>query len=356
MTKLYVVNVQILRFFAAMLVAFAHIGIAVQDQAEAAGQSFRMFYPLDWGLGVDVFFIISGFIMYFLMHGRFQEPGVSAHFFKRRLLRIVPLYWLCTTMMLVSILVAGNLINNNALDIRHIIASYLFFPWPRADGQVGPLLSLGWTLNYEMLFYLAFAAVLPLPRRIALPLLVAAFALLSLAAFLSPPSWWLLRFWGDMIIGEFLLGIGLAAAFLKGIRFSGLTSIILVVVGLVAAVIFYQTGSYNHLTRFITGGIPAILIASGVVLGPHAPLKRPFTWLALGGDASYALYLTHPFTIKALAVVGAKLALPPVAVFALGVIACIAVSIVVHLVFEKPVGNFLQRRLDRRPVGIQRAG
>ncbi|TMV19507.1 acyltransferase [Rhizobium sp. Td3] len=328
----YIANIQILRFFAALLVTFAHMGVAIEDR----DAGFRMIYPLDWGLGVDIFFVISGFIMYYLMHNRFQEPGVSRDFLKRRVLRIAPLYWLCTTLMVASIVAAGALVNNNAIDLQHIAASYLFLPWQRTDGQTFPVLSLGWTLNYEMLFYLLFAVVLSMSRKTGLMVLAGAFSALMVAAALAPPSMWLLRFWGNSIIGEFLLGILLAMIFMRPARLTFFTSLALMVAGVTSAVCVYQTESYLYLPRLLTGGIPALLITSAIILGPNAPASAPCKWLARAGDASYALYLTHPFATKLVAIVGIKLGLPTILVFVAGIFCSIVVAATVYVLFEKP--------------------
>lgn len=343
----YLVNVQILRFFAAFLVVFAHAHAEVLNVAARTGQTFGGIGMLDWGLGVDIFFVISGFIMYFMMHDRFGQPGAPMDFLRRRLVRIVPLYWIFTSLMLVSIIAAGSLINNNGLDIGHIIASYAFIPWARADGEMFPLLSLGWTLNYEMLFYAVFAVALCMRRTIGITVMLAAFAVLCALAVAVPDEIRLLKFWGNGIVGEFLLGIGLAAIYLKGFRLPGSVMAVMIVAGLVLAIWLYQISAYEHVTRLITGGIPAILITSAVVLGPSAPASRWTKALALGGDASYALYLSHPFALKVFGVVAAKLGLPLLLIFGGGLVCAIVVSIGVHLGLEKPLGSWLSRRTSK---------
>jgi peptidoglycan/LPS O-acetylase OafA/YrhL len=348
MAARYVVNVQILRFAAAVLVVLAHVGVEIENRAQATGRTFAMWHPFDWGLGVDIFFVISGFIMYYLMHGRFAEPGVSILFLKRRLIRIVPLYWICTTLMLASILAAGNLVNNNGLDPTHILASYAFLPWPRGDGELFPLLSLGWTLNFEMFFYLVFALALCLPKRPALTLLAVCFLSIFIAGQVAPPSLWPVRFWGNSMIGEFLLGIIVAALFLRKSRLTLPVSTVLVICGVALAVLFYQTESYEWLPRLVTGGVPAFLICLAVVLGPPAASGPISLLFARGGDASYALYLTHPFTIKIVAVIAAKVSIPLHAIYWIALMAAITVSFGVHLWLEKPVSNVLTRFMDKK--------
>jgi len=343
----FVGNVQVLRFAAAFLVLLGH----AEYEMVSRQAGFAPLGPLgfiDWGLGVDVFFVISGYIMYYIMRDGFGKSGVPLEFLRRRLVRVVPLYWIFTTLMLLAIALAGSRINNNGIQTVHVIASYLFIPWPRSDGEVFPMLSVGWTLNYEMLFYLAFAIALLFSRRVALSLLVGFFCLLIIAAAMVPDNWWPVKFWGNAIIGEFLLGIALAAVFVSGFRI-GMASYVLIALGLVLALIFFQTGSYETVTRLITGGIPAVLIASGFILrrsdiAPKAWM-RPLT---IGGDASYALYLSHPFSINLTAVVWGRLfGGISWGFFCAAVVVSIVVSVAAHLFVEKPVLGLLNRGVSR---------
>ncbi|WP_306414073.1 acyltransferase family protein [Allorhizobium borbori] len=348
MAPKYVTNIQILRFFAALSVALAHIGVAVEEHDQVDSSVFRMVYPFDWGLGVDVFFIISGFIMYYLMRDRFGEPGISGKFLRRRLIRVVPLYWACTTLMVASILSAKQLINNNVLDPVHLIASYLFIPWPRANGEIFPVFSLGWTLNYEIIFYIVFAIALSMSRRSGLIFAFLAFSALVAGHMAAPESWWFLHYVGDWIIFEFLIGIALAAIFLNtDRRISPLVAVAFMVVGVLLAVIFYQTGSYTFMPRLVTGGIPAAFIFIGAVFVDFTPKNRVARWLEVGGDASYALYLVHAFTANIVAIIGGRLGLPSLVTFGVGVVVSVGASVVTYRFFERPITNFLNQRFGR---------
>jgi exopolysaccharide production protein ExoZ len=341
----FVANVQVLRFAAAFLVLLGHAEYEMISRQSGIAPSGPL-GVIDWGLGVDVFFVISGYIMYYIMRDSFGKAGVALEFLRRRLIRVVPLYWVFTTLMLLAITFAGDRINNNGIQIAHVIASYVFVPFPRADGQIFPILSVGWTLNYEMLFYMAFSVTLLFSRRIALLSLVGFFCLLMIAAAAAPEGWWLVKFWGNAIIGEFLLGIALAAIFVSGFRIGMVTSYGLILLGLVLALIFFQTGSFDIVTRLITGGIPAVLIASGFILrrsdiAPKAWM-RPLT---VGGDASYALYLSHPFSINMTAMVwGRVFGGISWGFFCAAVIVSIIFSVAVHQFVEKPVLRFLRSR------------
>lgn len=338
-------SLQILRFFAAFLVLVGHTQHALLERL-GAGAGRYAFVPLDWGLGVDVFFVISGFVMYYLMHGRFAQPGATATFLRRRIVRVVPMYWLFTTLVLAVGLATG------AIDLpwTNILFSYLFLPGPVCGEYCFPVFTLGWTINYEMLFYALFALALGFSRRTGVAVVVGLIVALIVVGQVVPASWSMLHFWGYPIIGEFLFGIGLAAAFLRGWRVSRPTGWAMVAAGLVLAIVSYQLDLYDHIWRLWTGGIPAALILGGAVFGlePRGEHGRWLTLLVLGGDASYALYLSHPVTIRVTDAIAGKIGLfdhAPWMFWAGTVVAAVIGSFVVHFAIEKP----LLSRFYRRP-------
>jgi len=345
-------GVQALRFLAALLVVIGHCQHEAVEALGAQAGAAR-FLAFDWGLGVDIFFVISGFIMWHLMQDGFGKPGEAQRFLRRRVLRIVPIYWLGTTAIALVTLAAFS----PGESIPFALASYLFIPWPHPDGRgLFPVLTLGWTLNYEMMFYCVFALALTLPRRLGLTLLLSVFAALFVAARLAPPQAFMLKFWGDPIIFEFLFGIGLAALHRHRATLPGWVALIVAGAGFLLATWSYQTGAYHELARAITGGIPALLIVGAVVCGPRLSVSsRPARLAVLGGDASYALYLAHPFALKAVAAVSAKLGLwtlAPVAPILAMLAAAVIVSVLIYRFVERPILSALQRHFARPAVRL----
>src|SRR5260221_5541231 len=144
-----------LRAIAATMVVFVHMDLQLQ----------RLHYPTlgtNWmASGVDIFFVISGFIMWTSVERRPEMTASS--FFRNRLIRIVPLYWFATTLVLMVALIAPQVLNTTVLRPWHAIASYLFIPARHpTTGLFWPLLIPGWSLNYEMLFYAIFAIAIAL--------------------------------------------------------------------------------------------------------------------------------------------------------------------------------------------------
>ena len=154
-------GLQVLRAVAALGVVFHHLPIFLEGKLGLTG----VVPPLLLGAaGVDLFFVISGFIMVYSSEPLFGRPHAPRVFLLRRLSRIVPLYWAATSFLLGYLLLVGVAFVRVNLPWDVILTSYAFIPFPRRDGLMMPVLNVGWTLNYEMFFYLVFAAAILLPR------------------------------------------------------------------------------------------------------------------------------------------------------------------------------------------------
>jgi peptidoglycan/LPS O-acetylase OafA/YrhL len=332
-TRPLLTNIQLLRFLAAAAVLAGHAGDLFLPDASR----FRV---IPWSAGVDIFFVISGFVMTYLTQGRFGEQGAPRAFLIRRFIRIVPPYWMFTTLMVATVLFFGEHVRNTRPDPAVIATSYLFVPWPRADGQLNPLLSQGWTLNYEAFFYLAFAAALFFKR--GLWWLTGAFLLLAAVHPAIPDGWVILKFWANPIILEFLGGIGLGLLFLRGQRLPLWGSFILAVAALALHVAssFMEAGLLRRMVRI---GIPAMLICASLALAPEprspGRLRRA---LVASGDSSYTLYLSHTFTLNA-ALLGWRAAggAAPIFAMTLAMIASIAAAALAYRWIERPMTDAL---------------
>lgn len=356
--------VQMLRAVAALAVAFAHTQHHAAAAAAKAGAGFAGSHILPWDAGVDLFFIISGFIMVHASAGLAGQPGAGKVFLLRRLVRIVPLYWLCLSayLVLAGLFAAGG--PALPLGTGNVLASYLF--WPRdvfGDGHARPLYDLGWTLNYEMLFYAIFALGLTLPRRLALPAIVLALGALVLLGQLVQGLPVPLRFWSQPIVLEFVLGMALAQAHAQGLRLARPVALGLVLLGLgllmvdPAGLMAKPEGSIlpNDARRLLGWGLPAAMIFAGLVLG-HGPAGQPGPvqrFAVALGDASYALYLTHPFVIVAWRKLwfgmGLQASLGVWAFMASSLVLATGVALLTFRLFERPLTRALTARLAPPP-------
>ncbi len=344
-------NLQVCRAFAAITVVIGH---ALHDAGVvAAGRGVEApGLKLDWTFGVDVFFVISGFIMVYVSGRNFAKPGAAWQFLRRRLIRIVPLYWALTTLLLITGLLLPQLLTIPVGSLSYIVSSYLFIPEWRVGApvpEIRPLLALGWTLNYEMLFYVALAGVMFLPAKRAIAVLSVLFAAAVTARFAFDIQQTQLMFWSDPIILEFLMGCYLALARQAGWRLPAPAALLLAMAGIVGSVL--NSGSAAELRPLVVG-LPALMLVAAAALGPSLPRLAPTRIAILLGDASYALYLSHPLFIRSLREVWLKLADPawPLWLYALlcTVMACLA-AVPIYLLFEQPMTLLLQGKAKGRP-------
>jgi peptidoglycan/LPS O-acetylase OafA/YrhL len=225
-------------------------------------------------------------------------------------------------------------LNTAPPSLGAVLAAYTFLPWARPDGLVQPVYSLGWTLNYEMFFYAVFALFLGLPRPRAVAAVALALGAAVLAGWLLRPASVALAFWTNPIMLQFAAGMGLA---LLGVSLPGAARLVLAVAGL--ALLVLAPEEWHRGLRFAPG---AVLLVAAAALGPEPRLgPRTAAWMARLGDASYALYLVHPFALRGVALAYAALGLPAALAAALAVTLAVAVALASHRWFEAP----LTRRL-----------
>jgi len=324
-----VVAIQYLRAAAAGLVAFHH----------AMGVPIFAPYATHFGtIGVDLFFVISGFIMWTT-----TEPGgrSPAQFWLARLVRVVPLYWIFTTLYVAAALITPQSFYVVHLEAAHIVKSYLFVPATHPTlGMILPVYALGWTLNYEMFFYLLFGLCLFIPApRIRVGLLAAAFLLLVIAGLLFEPSGAVARTYTDPILLEFLAGVMLAILSPLLMRCGVLSGLALTAAGIIWVAVVYGYGF--AIERIAANGVPAVVAVAGALMIEPAAHARPNRFWLMLGDSSYSIYLAHPFAQRLLLIalnrtVGVA-AIAPILYVPTALIVGIAGGVICHFLIERPL-------------------
>ncbi len=357
-------SLQVLRAAAALLVLIHHAGYDVDTIAErTARDAFGLDRFFDWGFGIHLFFVISGFIMVRTARN-FGSARGSLVFLIRRVIRVVPLYWLMTSLVLVGAVLAPELLNMPIGGLDVAVGSYLFVPVLRPGGELRPILGQGWTLDYEMFFYALFATSMLLPRRSGLAALGSALILLVLIGWLAHPAPAALAVWTDGLLLEFLFGLAIGLVEETGSRLGPRSTVVGVLVGIVLAVACGPACAVcGELPAWISQGVPAAAIVGACVLGPRWPRSRGILALTAIGDASYSLYLSHPFVIRLLR--NAWLMVVPAAVplwieLALGCVAAVATALLLHRYIEAPMTHWLQKhsrfaRSIPRPISVDLA-
>jgi peptidoglycan/LPS O-acetylase OafA/YrhL len=348
-----IVTVQYLRGLAAVMVVFQH----ALDQFPAFG---ALLPTKVGGAGVDIFFVISGFVMTYTTERNGYRAG---QFLLRRAVRILPLYWAMTTLVAVLLFFAAHLVSNSRFTLDSYFLSLLFIPHanPGAPGSITPMLKLGWTLNFEVMFYLVFAALLwlrPIQRTLAL---AGIFAAIVIAAALFPPSAPPLIFFSNNIIFEFIFGCAVALTMFSDhfARVSN-TTWALTLAASIALLLVGGADFTPTLPRCVYFGIPsALLVASVVGLERNAKRRTDQPLLHFLGDASYSNYLAHLYVVIAFRILWQRLGLPTEG-WAMGItflVACISVGVsagcVTYLVIERPLTDLARNALLRRREAVQ---
>jgi exopolysaccharide production protein ExoZ len=336
-------SIQVLRAVAALGVLTLHAATEKVTHIGGDPGPFRNF--LLGAAGVDLFFVISGFVMVYSSEALFGRSDGPRKFFLRRLARIAPLYWVMTLAVILYIYVVHGAKLWELYSPASLIASFLFWPYPRMDGYAFPVHLLGWTLNFEMFFYVVFAAAIMLPRRAAVATVCITFAVLVIVGrYVALPLPF--GFWSNSIILEFCLGMLIAAAYGEGVRLPPTAAWGL---GIIAVLGFAAAATPNGEWRVLFWGLPsAALVASCALAASTWHPGAAGRFFGLLGDASYSLYLVHPLAFPLVRwTVGRwfDFSAVPWVYAVIAFIVAIAASILCYLLFERPITRALQRRL-----------
>jgi peptidoglycan/LPS O-acetylase OafA/YrhL len=282
-------SIQYLRGIAALMIVFYHLEVPLQRLG------YEGYWPTWLTSGVDIFFVISGFIMWVTTCNAYIGP---LEFFYKRIARIVPLYWILTSILVFTILVAPSAVKSGRLDFYHVIASFLFLPATHPLlGSLVPVLVPGWTLNFEMLFYAIFGSTLAFPRVWRLLITLSLLSILAFAKIPFPADLSALAFYNSSVIGEFGLGMLLGVIFMREVRVPPMIAILCVLAGVVSIPLLSVL--HTNAERFLVGGLPAFLIVAGCLFLENSKMMPSNIAMKLLGDASYSIYLSHGIALSA---------------------------------------------------------
>jgi len=338
-----ILTLQYLRGVAALLVVIFHL----ETQTRRLG--YLGYWPEWMFVGVDVFFILSGFLMWAITANRSQSPK---DFLLRRFVRVAPLYWLITSVVVGVMLFAPNLMMTGRFVLSHVIGSYLFVAMPNSSGWLTPVLNVGWTLNLEILFYVIFACCLLIPKKFRIAAVSATMSLIVASGQLFPENnIWALQYTSS-ILYEFVFGMCIAQLYQNGrLAFIGpLLASLMIASGFFLFI--YNDEISNARWRAVTAGLPAAVVFIGFLALEEKARLRPMRWLEALGNSSYSLYLTHLITLSVVFQIWRKLGGEsfPAGVWIFSLLALFSCLLVAEIVFrflEKPINGLFQELLTQ---------
>nr|WP_084435225.1 acyltransferase [Sinorhizobium saheli] len=322
--------------------AAAALAVVIFHAAEKTGHDFTI-----GAAGVDVFFVISGFIMRVINDRR---PVTPAKFIADRLRRIVPIYWFSTAVMIAGAL--AGLFPNLVLTLDHVLASLVFIPVRSpSSGEIWPVLVQGWTLNFEMLFYAVFAASLLLPRHWRVPAITGLFVALVTVGLVARSENALWLTYTRPIILEFVAGMILGEFWLRGKVPGAAISSSLIACSLCGFALI--GGLHLPFDERSTGPLAVLLVLGALSLeasGRVPMLNMP----VLLGDASYSIYLWHALAISVVAKAGGMLGVPAGISLLMAIVSGTIAGIAVYVFLERPLLQRGRSAASRRPHRARR--
>ena len=330
-------SIQIMRGIASLLVLLTHISVKGSQYGNGALNGFAE----TGGIGVDLFFIISGYIMCI---ATYDQQLNFYQFIIRRIKRIIPLYWFVTTMALIVYLYNSKLINTSGGETS-ILASYTLIP----NGK-RLLDDNGWTLSYEFFFYFIFGFFINKGTYKAMQ--ASSLILLSLVmiglCFHFNERWFI--FSTNSFFIEFVFGMGCFYLFNKrNIRLNYKYGIGLCVLGLLLFPLQTFLGiPDSDKWRGFVWGIKMLCIFMGLLSLEDIIQRSSFLFKNLlleMGDSSYSLYLIHPFVLSGTAMCLKRLGLTsnPYVFTGILLVFSIAVGYLVYLYVERPLTSLIKR-------------
>lgn len=328
-------SIQILRGLAAFAVVLIHSEALMYDYYGVLSMKLHEVQIFDDARsGVDLFFVISGFIMTY----NYLKKGTSwSDFIVNRIIRIVPLYWLLSISLYLLFLFVPALFSNLRLEFEQLIYSLFFMP-----NENSPVIKIGWTLNYEMFFYLLFSLVFFLPKKADVQFVWLILALLVLSGLMIDSENIFFTHATSPLLTEFLIGSILAHMYFEK-QLKTVLGYVIAAVGLILVIVPLPGG------RVIDWGLGCALLFWGCLVLPlkdqvfENRFAKALIWL---GDISFSLYLVHDFVLPAVGKVWFRVGLndnfPMLTLPLLTILASVLGAWITYRLIEKPSGRYLK--------------
>lgn len=342
-------TLQSLRAIAALLVVFDHTVLGIHQHGIFEQVPFLGLFL--GSQGVAIFFIISGFIITYTADT--PDRSVSnvpraMDFVKRRIVRLVPLYWFFTALVAIPVFFAGPALRKE-ITAEHLLKSLFFVPYRNGHGDMIPIFLPGWTLNYEMAFYVLFAVLMLFPHRFRISILLTTLSIVVVfGAFFYP----IVEGIGSRTVGEFLtnpiivlFGLGAVLSWFRMkypafvLRLPGLPLVLplLVINGILALTVHEDPFRLQWKVLFWIVDWMAVALC---IFG--RPVRMPR--LEAVGDASYSLYLVHAVPVLLCFVVWKQMHFVAPVVFILVTLTVSALTaLACYRWIERPLTRFFSR-------------
>ena len=325
-------SIQILRAIAAWIVVAHHYVQIVHGFSQATP---TLAFLSNYGaIGVDIFFIISGFVIYLATK---NNTTTAMTFAVHRVARILPIYWICTAITAILVLSWPKLIPSTAFELSFFLKSLLFIPSPNPSGiGIYPLVTVGWTLNFEAVFYLIFFLAIFFGKKNLISMIFIGIFLINTIPAKFIPN---IQFYSSTIIYEFIIGI-LIGSFYEKSESKDINIIISVILFSIGIYLLHAAGGASH--DPVKNGIPCALIFISIIT-QEKYFKRLKFFKHLG-DWSYSTYLFHVIIISISIEFTKTMLIDEKNAIALSIIGITSISYLSFRFIEKPISIFIKKK------------
>jgi len=323
-------------------VILAHLIIA-EMKFGGSGRFLSVFYPFRF-FGVDMFFVISGFLMVAITRNKPEGYSRAFKFLYGRIARIYPLYWIFTSAVFIVFLFRPGWVNSYQGNNVNVLSSFFLIP-----ERTLPMLIVAWTLIHEMYFYVMFFFFLLFLKGRYFYFWISAWSILILTVNLTcDRSVPFIKLISHPLSYEFIAGCILAKVyFLKDIRFKtkylAAVSVTVTILALIGSYSYYFTTGEVEIPswyRLLIFGVPAFLVVSSMIYAEKNGFMLHRSLLFVG-NFSYSVYLSHVLTISALARIWAYFAddgiIDNILIIPLIFLATLYAGYLSYRFFEKPL-------------------
>ena len=329
--------IQLFRGLAALGVVVHHAAQSANGFALDSGPEWLLVIASMGYLGVDFFFVLSGFIILYIHCGDKKSISASKNYFAKRLLRIYPPYLPISIALLIAYVLFPGVSGGDRQEISVISSLFLV---PSGDP---PALSVAWTLIHEMVFYCFFLIFFISNRIFFLSVVSWVVLIVCKLLFDIETTYPLLNVFFAPINLEFILGMFCAYVY-KSNKHNSLYSVPLIILGLVLFFIIINLSFYSRENSFLVGIPFALIVTGGALLHVNKQAKIPNVFVLLG-DASYSIYLVHnPFlsvSSRLIRMTGSYATWSMT--FVVGILSSVMVGFIYHLFVEKTLVRLFKR-------------
>lgn len=319
----------------------------IQGMRFIGALSIVIYHSLIFGnvgyFGVEIFCIISGYIMMLST----EKENAKNHFLRKRLFRILPLYWLLTIITYAIVCIAPQLFVMSEAKLEYLIKSMFFIPFVNSRGYDTPMLSVGWTLNYEMFFYIIFMLAMHLNHKYRGYICGTIMLGLVVVGMAFDFKWTFAEYYTDSFLLEFVFGImlyNLVNFLFEKVKKNRVVKIFLILFAMGSYIwMWMDLTAQSVVPRCFRIGIPA-LVFLGCILLLYKEKQMP-KWLVKLGNMSFSLYLVEYFStaLYKILVAGQKFGIQ-ILLFVCMLVGTIVVSNIVYQIIEVKFTNVLKKR------------